>query len=100
MFDIIALIFLLRYIGKLAAQKGLKPINWKVYTVAAWFAVELIGVAAGVLLLKSRDLIGLQLLAWICGVGSFLFIRSVLQKKPDITPDEDINRIGVDDLKP
>ncbi len=100
MFDIIALVFLVRYIGRLATQKGLKPINWKVYTVVAWFAVELIGVAAGVLFLKSRDLLGLQLLAWICGVGSFLLIRSVLQKKPDITPDDDINRIGVDDLKP
>ena len=100
MFDIIALVFLVRYIGKLATQKGLKPLNWKIYTVAAWFAVEIIGVAAGVLLLHSRDLLGLQLLAWICGVGSFLFIRSVLQNKPDPASEEDINRISVDDLKP
>jgi len=100
MFDIIALVFLAKYISKLALQKGVKPLTWKVYTIVAWFVAELLGVAIGFLLLKSRDIIGLQLLAWVSGVGGFLIIRSVLQNKPDHTTDEDINRITVDDLKP
>ena len=98
--EIIALIFITRSIGKLALQKGLKPRTWKMYTIGGWFAAEIIGIAVGVLLLNSRDLIALALLGWIFAVGGFLIVRSVLQNKPDETPDNDINRIGVDDLKP
>ena len=100
MLDIIALIFICKYVGRLALRKGLKPGTWKINTVLGWFGIQIIALAAGILLLNSRDLIGLQLLGWICSIGSFLVIRYILQNKPDITPDEDINRIGVDDLKP
>jgi hypothetical protein len=100
MLEIIALIFITKGIGKLALQKGLSPRTWKIYTVAGWFAAEIIGIAMGVLLLNSRDLVALSLLGWIFAVGGFLIVRSTLQRKPDETPEDDINRIGVDDLKP
>jgi hypothetical protein len=98
--EIIALIFLTKGIGKLALQKGLKPRTWKLYTIAGWFAAEIIGIAVGVVLLNSRNLIALSLLGWIFAVGGFLIVRAALQKKPDEMPDDDINRIGVDDLRP
>ena len=98
--EIIALIFLTKSIGKLALQKGLKPITWKIYAVSAWLAAEIIGIVVGLFLLNSRDLVALALLGWIFAVGGFLIVRSGLQNKPDEMPDDDINRIGVDDLKP
>jgi len=100
MLDIIALIFIAKAIHKLAIQKGLKPGTWKIYLITYWFAAEFIAVAVGLFILNSSDIIGLQFLAWIFAVGSFLIIRSILLNKPNHTPDEDINRIGVDDLRP
>ena len=98
--EIISLIFITRAIGKLALQKGLKPRTWKIYVIAGWFAAEIIGVAVGLFVLNSFDLIALSLLGWISAVGGFLIVRAVLQNKPDEAPEDDINRIGVDDLKP
>ena len=100
MLEVIALIFIAKYIGKLAIKKGLKSGPWKMYTIVFWFAVEIIGIAVGLFILNSRDIIALQLLGWVFGVGSFLVIRSTLLKKPDYTAEEEINRIGVDDLQP
>jgi hypothetical protein len=54
----------------------------------------------GMLLLNSADLIPLMFLGLSCAFGGFLLIRSILQKKPDASSNDDINRIGVDDLKP
>ena len=100
MLEIIALIFITKHIGKLAIQKGLKPGTWKIYTVICWFVFEIIGFIVGMFLFNQSDLIALMLLGLVCAFGGFLLIRSILQKKPNITPDEDIDRIGVDDLKP
>jgi len=109
MFDIIALIFICKYIGKLAIQKGLKPITWKIYSIACWIVFEFIGLTAGVVLfyqsdslpkMSLADLLPLILLGLVCAFGGFLLVRSILQNKPNNTPDEDIKRIGVDDLKP
>jgi len=100
MLEIIVLIFITKGIGKLALQKGLSPRTWKIYTIAGWFAAEIIGLGVGFFLLNSRDLLALSLLGWIFAIGGFLIVRSALQNKPDEMPDDDINRIGVDDLKP
>lgn len=100
MLEILALIFITKRIGTLAVQKGLKPGTWKVYTVVCWFVFEVIGIAFGMLVLNQADLLPLMLLGLISAFGGFLLVRYILQKKPDITPDDDINRIGVDDLKP
>jgi hypothetical protein len=36
MLEIIALIFITKDIGKLALAKGMKPLNWKIYTIVAY----------------------------------------------------------------
>ena len=100
MLDIIALIFIAKSFNRLALQKGLKPLPWKVYLIVSWFVAEFIGLGFGLFVLNSRDIIGLQLLAWVFAVGSFLIIRSILLNKPDQISDEDVNRISVDDLRP
>ena len=100
MLEIVGLVLTSREINKLALRKGLKPGIWIVYTIICWFTLEFIGVVLGVILFHSRDIIALEMLGLISGFGGYLLIRSILQKKPDNTPDEDINRIGVDDLKP
>jgi hypothetical protein len=99
MLEIIALIFLTRNNGNLAVQKGLKPGPWKLYTVLAWFGAEIAGALIGFLMFGEEGLIAAVLLGLACAVGSYFVLRSVLQKKPDYNEDE-INSIGVNDLRP
>jgi hypothetical protein len=99
MLEIIALILITKYIGNLALQKGLKPLTWKLYTVICWIIFEIIGMAFGMFILKQKDLIPLMLLGLVSAFGGFLLIRAILQKQPD-NNNEDIDRIGTDDLKP
>ena len=99
MLEIIALIFLCKKNGNLAIQKGLKPGLWKWYTVLAWIVAEMIGVILAMGLFGQGNLIGLMLMGIISAFGGYLFIKYVLEKKPD-TFDDDINSIGIDDLQP
>ena len=100
MLEIIALIFITREIKKLAIQKGLKPLTWKIYTVICWFIFEIFGIALGIMFWGLDDIIALAFFGFACAFGGFLIIRSILLKKPDNTSDEEIKRIGVDDLTP
>ncbi len=99
MLEIIALIFLCKKNGNLAIQKGLKPGTWKWFTVLAWLVAEMTGVILGIVLFGQDNLIGIMSLGLISAFGGYLFIKSVLDKKPD-SYDDDINNIGVDDLQP
>ncbi len=99
MLEIIALIILCKKNGNLAIQKGLKSMTWKWYTVLAWLVAEIFGVVLGIALFGQDNLIGIMLLGLVSAFGGYLFIKSVLDKKPD-SFEEDINRIGVDDLHP
>src|SRR3982750_117135 len=99
MLDVIALIFLCRKIGNLAVRKGLKSGIWKWYTVLAWITGELIGVMLGFALSGPDNIFGILLLGILSAFGGYLFIKYTLEQKPDAF-DEDINRIGVDDLHP
>jgi hypothetical protein len=99
MLEIIALIVLCKKNGNLATQKGLKPGTWKWYTVLAWIVAEMIGVMLGIALFGQENIIGIMSLGLVSAFGGYLFIKSVLDKKPD-SFDEEINRIGVDDLHP
>lgn len=100
MLEIIALIFIVRHIGTLAIQKGQSPGTWKMYTIICWIAFEILGIVFGMLVLNQSDMLALMLLGLVFAFGGFLFVRYNLLKKPDATPDDEINRIGVDDLKP
>jgi hypothetical protein len=100
MIEIIALIFILKEIKKLAIQKGVKPTKWKIYTVICWFIFEIIGFMAGMLFFGMENIVPLLFFGLICAFGGFLVIRAVLLKKPDDYSDNDINRISTDDLRP
>jgi ABC-type uncharacterized transport system permease subunit len=99
MIEIIALIFLTKNNGNLAIQKGLKPGTWKLYTVLAWFGAEILGAVIGFLIFGQENVVAAILLGLLCAVGSYFVLRSVLNKKAD-TMNDDINRIGVEDLRP
>jgi len=47
MLEIILLFFLTRKNGTLAEQKGEPKPRWQLYTVLAWFGLEIMGVALG-----------------------------------------------------
>ena len=99
MLEIIAIILLSKKNGKLAEQKGLKSGTWILYSVLCWIGFEFIGAFIGIIPFGQENFIGAYLLALGAAVSSYFFIRALLNKKPDIT-DEDINRIGVNDLYP
>lgn len=99
MLEIIALILLTRQIGIVATRKGLKPGTWKLYTVLSWFAGEIVGIVAGLFIFDQDNIISLMLMGFAGAIGGYFILKSVLDKKPDDVED-DINRIGVDDLRP
>jgi hypothetical protein len=99
MLEIIALIFLTKNMGALAVQKGLKPGTWKLYTVLCWFGAEIVGAVLGFLIFGEEGMFGAILLGLACAVASYFILKANLQKKPD-SMDDDINRIGVEDLYP
>ncbi len=99
MIEIIVLVFLTIHMGKIAAKKGLKPGTWKLYTVLCWLGGEIVGVMAGVLLFDQDNLISIMLMGLGGALGGYFILKSSLDKKPD-NMDDDINKIGVDDLRP
>lgn len=104
MLEIIALVFLCKKMGKLAIQKGLKPGLWKLYTVLAWIVAEMMGVIFGMGMFGEvnnvkENMISIMALGLVSAFGGYLFVKNVLDNKPD-SYDEDIRSIGVDDLRP
>ena len=98
MLEIIALFFLTRQNGRLAIKKGLNPTPWRWYTVLAWIVAEVVGIMVGFALF-GEQLLGVILFALACAFGGYLLVRNTLEKKPDSIED-DIDRIGTDDLRP
>jgi hypothetical protein len=99
MIEVVVLIFLTRRIGRLAIQKGLNPISWKLYTLLGWIVAELAGCFLAMLLFGNSNLVAILSIGLLSAFGGYLIVRAILEKKPDHI-DEDIERIGVDDLKP
>lgn len=102
--EIIALVFLCKKNGNLAMQKGLKATPWKWYTVIAWIVAEMCGIIIGMTFYGSlaaiqQNLFGISAMGLFCAFGGYLFIKFLLEKRPD-NFDEDINKIGTDDLQP
>lgn len=94
MLEIIALIFLTRQIGKIAHDKGLKSSTWKLYTVLAWFAGEILGAVIGLVIFGPNNLFSVLLVALAGAITGYYILKLNLDKRPDITLDDDINRIG------
>lgn len=99
MIEIIILVFLCIHMGKLAKKKGLKGKTWIMYTVLSWIGGEIIGVIIGFAIFDSTNIISIMLLGITGAFSGYLFIKHQLNKIPDDT-DDDINRIGVNDLYP
>jgi hypothetical protein len=94
MLEIIALIFLTREIGKIAENKGLKPISWKIYTVIGWLISEIIGLFVGVMIFGTNNLVSVVLVGLTFAITSYFIIKSQLNKFPDRNIDDDINNLG------
>jgi hypothetical protein len=110
--EIIALIFLCKRNGDLALQKGLKARTWKIYTVVAWLCAECIGGILGLLIfglpaitnladMPQSVIAEISMVALFAAFGGYLFVRFTLERKPaNDELDNDVNHIGVDDLRP
>lgn len=109
--EIIALIFLCKKNGDLAAVKGLKPGTWKMYTIGAWILAELLGCILGLMMfaqagsltadkMPQSTMLSISAVALFAAFGGYLFVRRTLENKPDNSLKNDINEIGVDDLRP
>ncbi len=99
MLEIIALIFLCRMNGTLAAKKGLKPGVWKAYTVLAWIGAELAGFMIALTMFDKTELFAIMGVGIFCAFGGYLAVKYTLEQKPDGV-DNDVNEIGIDDLRP
>jgi hypothetical protein len=101
MLEILAIIFLTKKNGVLAIKKGLKPGTWKLYTVVAWITTEIIGMIVGISFMGigTDNILGLAGIGLASAFGGYLIVRAILEKKPDAYED-DIDNIGVDDLRP
>jgi len=95
MLEIIALIFLTKEIGKLAFDKGLKPLTWKIYTIVGWIISEIIGIIVGILIFGQDNLFSIVMVGIAFAITSYYIIKTQLNKLPDDF-DDDINRIGDD----
>ncbi len=93
MLEIIALIFLTRQIADIAQDKGLPRGRWKLYTVLAWFFAEFLGFFLAIMFFGNENLIGIFLTGIMAAIGSYLLIKTYLQKLPD-AHDDDIANIG------
>jgi hypothetical protein len=94
MLELIALIFLTREIGKLAEEKGLKPLTWKIYTIISWIVTEIIGIIVGVMLFGKDNLFSVVLVGLTFAITSYFIIKAQLNKLPDQNFDDDINNLG------
>lgn len=96
MLDIIVLFFLLKKIGAIAKEKGVGSVKWKILTVLFWFIFESIGVDMALAwygfgemknVTQLTNIIianpGIMLFAYFCAFGGYLFIRFLLERKPD-----------------
>ncbi|MBL7774271.1 MAG: hypothetical protein JNM95_15540 [Chitinophagaceae bacterium] len=93
MLDLIALIFLTRYIGNIAREKKLDVLTWKLYTVLAWFAGLFVGVSIGMALFGTKNtlellkpentkaMISVMLVGYMGAIAGFHVLKTILSKK-------------------
>ena len=93
MLEIIALIFLTKEIGRIAHDKGLRPVTWKIYTIVGWIFSEIIGIIAGIMIFGKDNLFSVILVGLTFAITSYFIIKAQLDKLPDDF-DDDISRIG------
>ena len=100
MIELILLYFLTKSIGRLALKKGLPAGRWKFLTVIAWIIFEVIGLILGIGIFGTGNLYGLMAFGLVCAFGGYLTVKYILENKPDNEIKDDIERIGIDQLRP
>ena len=112
--DLIILYFLCKKIGKIALAKGLNAGRWKLYTALSFLGAEIFGLNFGFATFGNGNLAdltklakedpagvaGIAALGLICAFGGYLIVKANLDKKPDNFDEEDVNKIGINDLQP
>ena len=87
MLDIIAMILLAMYNGRIAQQNGLKAGTWRLYTVVAWIIGELVGTAVALQFYKFSDFLNpkvsfkIMLLVIPFAFAGFHFVHYQLKKQ-------------------
>ncbi|HXS57283.1 MAG TPA: hypothetical protein VN726_14225 [Hanamia sp.] len=94
MIEIIVLVFLTIEIGKLAREKGLKPLTWRIYNVVGYIAAEFFGAMIGIMIFGKNNIISVMLVGLMFAISSYFIIKAQLNKLPDHDLDDDINNLG------
>ncbi|MEO7314305.1 MAG: hypothetical protein ABIW47_03900 [Ginsengibacter sp.] len=94
MLEIIALIFITREVGKIAASKGLKPLTWKIYAVLAWIIFEIWGFMIALMFFEVDNYFSIMMVGLMFAVTGYIWIKARLNKIPDNRLDDDINNLG------
>lgn len=94
MLEIIALIFLTREIGRLAAKKGLRSSTWKIYLVAGWILSEIIGFVVGLAFFGLNNLFSVMMVGFAFAFGSYFFLHNKLEKYPDYDVEDEFEHFG------
>jgi len=94
MLEIFILIYLTGKIGRLATQKGLRKNLWKFFMVASWIVMEILGAILGAMIFGADNFISILLVAIAFAFTSYVLLKSILNKKPDIDLDDAIYKIG------
>ena len=93
MFEIIALYFLCKHIGKMAIRKGERKGKWILATIGAWIAAEFLGMFLAIILLGADNMVGILLIGIMSAIGGYLIVKAQLEKIPDDYEDE-IDQMG------
>ncbi len=88
MIEIVALIFIAREMGRLAAQKGLKPLTWKIYSITAWLVFEIIGLFVGFMFFDFENLFSVSIVGLMFAFTGYLIVKKQLTDMPDKNDDE------------
>lgn len=89
MIDIIAMVLLAVYNGKIATRKGLKAGQWRMYTVLAWILGEFIGTLVALQFYSIQDFFSPQksfkvmLLVFPFAFAGFHIVYYLLNKQSD-----------------
>lgn len=87
MLEIIALIFITREIGRLANQKGLKPLTWKIYMVLGWIIFEVTGFIFALMVFDKNNLFSIMMVGLMFAITSYFLIKNRLNQLPDKEDD-------------
>lgn len=89
MLDIIILYFICKKMGRIAAAKGLKPLNWKLFTIFTWILFEVIGflIAVNLFGFRKDNAIAVMLFVVAFAFGGYLIVEFTLDRMPDQKKD-------------